>query len=184
MLSANCFNLDHSKILSSGNGWSLYHAIMTFNDPVHKVLWEQCAKREKMLVTGIFFSFHNVFNLSTSPLALRIIIQFWKVDKCGARQLVILNAKKNNWKLVWAMNYGLIFFLNYWPTSACASKMSFENIVGRGENADNQHFLLFLQCFQPFPKLISIFQSYLFCHLQNLMASMWTSLKICCVVKS
>ena len=26
-------------------------------------------------------------------------------------------------------------------------KRLFENIVGKGENADNQHFLLFLQCF-------------------------------------
>ena len=27
-----------------------------------------------------------------------------------------------------------------------------ENIVGNGENAGNQHFLLFPQCFLPFPK--------------------------------
>ena len=26
-------------------------------------------------------------------------------------------------------------------------KKAFENIVGKGENAGNQHFLLFLQCF-------------------------------------
>ena len=34
---------------------------------------------------------------------------------------------------------------------------AFENIVGKGENVDNQHFLLFLKCFLPFPKQISIF---------------------------
>ena len=28
----------------------------------------------------------------------------------------------------------------------------FENVVGKGENACNQHFLLFLQCFLPFPR--------------------------------
>ena len=33
----------------------------------------------------------------------------------------------------------------------------FENIVGRGENADNQHFLLFPQCFLPIPERISVF---------------------------
>ena len=27
--------------------------------------------------------------------------------------------------------------------------MSFENIVGKGENAGNQHFLFFPQCFYP-----------------------------------
>ena len=31
---------------------------------------------------------------------------------------------------------------------------AFENIVGKGENAGNQHFLLFPQCFLPFPKKI------------------------------
>ena len=36
-------------------------------------------------------------------------------------------------------------------------KKPFEDIVGKGENAGNQHFLLFPQCFQPFPKQISIF---------------------------
>ena len=35
----------------------------------------------------------------------------------------------------------------------------FEKIVGKGENAGNQHFLLFPHCFQPFPKQTSIFQS-------------------------
>ena len=31
-------------------------------------------------------------------------------------------------------------------------KNSFENIVGKGESAGNQHFLLFPQCFLPRPK--------------------------------
>ena len=34
-------------------------------------------------------------------------------------------------------------------------KRPFENSVGKGENAGNQHFLLFPQCFLPFPKQIS-----------------------------
>ena len=46
-------------------------------------------------------------------------------------------------------------------------KKTFEKIVGKGENASNQHFLLFLQSFLPVPKHISIIQSYLFCRLQN-----------------
>ena len=40
-------------------------------------------------------------------------------------------------------------------------KKPFENVVEKGENAGNQHFLLFPQCFLPFPKQISIFQSHL-----------------------
>ena len=63
-------------------------------------------------------------------------------------------------------------------------KKSFENTVGKGENVGNQHFLLFPQCFLPFPKQISIFLSHLFCHLQELMLSASTSLKFCHLVKS
>ena len=42
-------------------------------------------------------------------------------------------------------------------------KTLFENIVGKGENADNQHFLLFSQCFLPCWKQISIFEFCLIC---------------------
>ena len=66
------------------------------------------------------------------------------------------------------------------PTYNNPEKESFENIVGKGENAGNQHFLLFPQCFLPFPKQISIFQPNLICCLQ--MLSIWTSLKICGLV--
>ena len=41
-----------------------------------------------------------------------------------------------------------------------------ENIVGKGENAGNQHFLLFPQCFLPFAIHVSSFTLHLFCRLQ------------------
>ena len=56
-------------------------------------------------------------------------------------------------------------------------KETFENIVEKGENAGNQHFLLFQQCFLPVQKRISIFQPHLFYRLQR--SSIWTSLKFC-----
>ena len=56
----------------------------------------------------------------------------------------------------------------------------FENIEGEGENAGNQHFLLFPQCFLIIPKRISDFKLHLFCCLQ--MLSIWTGLKICHLV--
>ena len=47
---------------------------------------------------------------------------------------------------------------HYSPTLITLGKKFFENILGKGENAGNQHFLLFPQCFfEPFPKQISIF---------------------------
>ena len=42
-----------------------------------------------------------------------------------------------------------------------------KNIVGKGENAGNQHFLLFPQCFLAIPKRFSVVKVDLFCHLQN-----------------
>ena len=55
-------------------------------------------------------------------------------------------------------------------------KRPFENIVGKGENAGNQHFLLFPQCFLPFPNQISIFHFHLSCLLQIL--PFWNQSKI------
>ena len=52
------------------------------------------------------------------------------------------------------------------PTLNDREKEAFENIVGKGENAGNQHFLLFPQFFIPFPNQISIVHLHLFCHLQ------------------
>ena len=53
-----------------------------------------------------------------------------------------------------------------------------ENIVGKGENAGYQHFLLYPQCFLSFSENFLIFPSHLICHLQIL--SIWTSLKYRC----
>ena len=50
-------------------------------------------------------------------------------------------------------------------------KRPFDNIVGKGENAGHQHFLLYPQCFLPIAKHILIFRSHLFCRLQVL--SIW-----------
>ena len=53
------------------------------------------------------------------------------------------------------------FFLNTLEKQLCVltsrGMLRSENIVGKGENAGDQHFLLFPQCFLPFPKQISIF---------------------------
>ena len=57
-----------------------------------------------------------------------------------------------------------------------------ENIVGKGENVGNQHFLPFSQCFLSIPKRISVVKLHSFRHLQ--MLSTWTSLKICSLVES
>ena len=40
----------------------------------------------------------------------------------------------------------------YHTILAVPGKKPFEHIVGKGENADNQHFLLFQQCFLPYQR--------------------------------
>ena len=62
--------------------------------------------------------------------------------------------------------------------STTLGKKHFENIVGKGENAVNQHFFLFPQCFLPLPNQILILWSHLFCYLQ--MLSTLTDVKFCC----
>ena len=57
-----------------------------------------------------------------------------------------------------------------------------ENNVRKGEIACNKQFLLFSQCFPPYMALIFHFKSTLKCHLQ--FVSIWTILKVCCLVMS
>ena len=55
-------------------------------------------------------------------------------------------------------------------------KKAFKNIFGNGENAGNQYFLLFPQCFLLIPLQNSVFESHLFCYLQTL--SIWSGLNL------
>ena len=71
--------------------------------------------------------------------------------------------------------------LNIYHTILTQWKRPFENIVGKGENAGNQHFHLFPPCFLTIPKHISFFQLHLIFCLQ--MLSIWTSPQFCRLVK-
>ena len=65
----------------------------------------------------------------------------------------------------------------------CLQYKAFENIVGKGEIARNERFLLFPQCFKPYlRKEKSLCWLISFCRLQ--MPSTWTSLEFCRLVKS
>ena len=68
------------------------------------------------------------------------------------------------------------------PNSTTFKKRPSENIVGKGENTDNQHFFLYPQYFLPSLEEISSFQSHLFCRPQMLSVS--TSIKFCRFGKS
>ena len=57
---------------------------------------------------------------------------------------------------------------NYWTSLL---QTTFENIVGKGEIARDEQFLLFPQCFLPYQKIIFEFHHVLKCRLQTL--SIW-----------
>ena len=59
-------------------------------------------------------------------------------------------------------------------TFGTLGEKAFENIVGKGENAMNQLFLLFPQCFLPSEKQTECFEHHLICRLQTF--SIWTRL--------
>ena len=60
-------------------------------------------------------------------------------------------------------------------------KKALENAVGKGENAGNQHFLLFPLCFLLSYREKSSYQQCLICWLQMLL--IWPCQKLCCLVK-
>ena len=60
---------------------------------------------------------------------------------------------------------GYLLFTTQFGLLTTLKKKALENNVERRENAGNQHFVLFLQCFLPFSIPISNFLSHLFCHL-------------------
>ena len=73
--------------------------------------------------------------------------------------------------------------LNHYHTMPLLMHLTYlalENIVRKGEIANNKQFLLFSQCFLPSMPLIFHFKSTLKCCLQ--FVSIWTSLKFCRLV--
>ena len=58
-----------------------------------------------------------------------------------------------------------------------SGKTPFQSIVGKGENAGDQHFLLFPQCFLLYQRQKLLFKLHSFCRLQ--MLSIWTKSNFC-----
>ena len=99
-----------------------------------------------------------------------------KEDIMGKGEMVVLSIFSCFYNRLLLTVYNTIQTFNDPETEA------FENIVEKGENAGHQHFLLFPQCFLPFPNQFSILQSHLFYRRQ--MFSIWTTLKFCRLVMS
>ena len=97
-------------------------------DTITTILWKVTCKSHLM----------KVLSPCTSPRrSISSIDTFFKVVDCIMRK-----------PLSCLTHYHTIATFNE-PENL--KKKPFENIVGKEENAGNQHFLLFLQCFLPFP---------------------------------
>ena len=73
LLSAICFSLDQSKILTSGNGLSLYLTILTFNDQKEEGFGKHCGNQHFLLLPTLFSALSRreviilaMFNLSSA----------------------------------------------------------------------------------------------------------------------
>ena len=71
---------------------------------------------------------------------------------------MVVNVSENL-KNLWVKEKILIWTFNIQST---LKKKPFENNVGKGENAGNQHSLLFPQCFLPIPKTTFVFKLHFF----------------------
>ena len=127
-------------------------------------------EKKKILIKSNFFFSHSVFYpfVEISAIFIKFEIVVRKLFQLAPVQNLLFGK-------------GLTLYQTITTLTTLYEK-PFENIVGKGENAGKQHFLLFPQCFLPFTKRISISQSLLFCRLQ--MFSIWANLKFCCLVKN
>ena len=112
------------------------------------MLWE----KEKMLVTSIFSFSHNVFYQRKFAARTKLSsANAFNWDK--AKNVSFSKGFNKRMRYPWAT----IESLPHNPVSSTVKQRTFENIVGKGANAGDQHFLLFSQCFLPYQKHKSSF---------------------------
>ena len=124
----------------------------------HRRLPKHLRDKERILVTNIFSQCLSLYQ--------RQVVHFHQLFLSASQNFIISPPPNHDFR----------------RPCRKASLKTFENIVGKGENAGNQHFLLFLQCFPPFLKEILIF-SVIFILLSANTFNLDQS-KICCFIKS
>ena len=118
---------------------------------------------------------------------LILCIQLQSQNPVFMKILGYMGIRRLTWGSSWfsfnkmSKNYVYLFTTEFWLLTTLKMK-PFKNIVRKGQNAGNQHFLHFPQYFLSIPKRTSVVKLNLFCCLQMLWV--WNSLKICRLVKS
>ena len=106
---------------------------------------------------------------------------FLSIQRTFCHLYQIWNCCMQNLSVWKSLTFGEIFTRQSRLLTSLRNK-PFEIIVGKGENAVNQHFLLLPQCFLPYQEQILTFWSHLCCPRQMLL--IWMGMKFCCLVKS
>ena len=83
----------------------------------------------------------------------------WNGPSVGALKKAKMSTAKAVVKQVWSVRVLAMFYrlsvrgLREWPLPHNLKEKPYENVLGKGENSGQQHFLHFLLCFKPFPRL-------------------------------
>ena len=142
---------------------SFFFKIVKSQDCMAKSCWNTAFLWEKVAVNGLF-GYKHYFEMCRVQFLFQSLGQFiwiWnpRMKSC--------NHTLNNNPLLMYLNFWRINFViratfNSIPHNHNFKRphlimKPFENIVRKGENTGDQHFLLFPQCFLPFQKQISNF---------------------------
>ena len=141
------------------------------NDPKEGGFWNIFGKEENA-GNQHFLLFPKVFLLFPKPISIFFItffffLFFWRYASALNlhRSKTFFLSYRVNWNFQadsknseWCYQYFTLSFGlkdSFTTQSPLLTALKKEIIVGKGENAGNQHFLLFLQCFLLIPKIIS-----------------------------
>ena len=99
---------------------------------------KHCGKKEKILITNIFYFTPNGFHIDF----------FLRIVKIRDRLIKRFNSSPNDKLVHWSKLKAFADDKINVPEKLKFLLERIENIVGKGENAGDQHFLLLPQCFQ------------------------------------
>ena len=121
-----------------------YHTIPSFDAPEKEAFRKHCGKRRKCWRPAFspFPTMFSTLHKTNFKLSFTFILSSANAFNLDQSKILSFGNGLNQYHTI--------------PTLMTLGEKPFEKIVGKGENAGSQHFLLFPQCFLPFPKEISI----------------------------
>ena len=121
-------------------------------------------KREKAGYLN-FLSF-DIFSPQKPPFSRSLLEETWSIRVAHTLNPFTMSSQAKDTEVVRTEQSGVTIlglrrcFHKQSLVFMAVHKKAFENIVGKGENAGNQHFLLLSQCFLPYQRPISSFKQH------------------------